>query len=110
MSLVEKFAAVVEIIYTQHNAPQTPQSRQNLLKVVNEFKEDVARAQEAAHSLHGGHLTAAEQDDIINMLSDIKEQKRKALESLLAHIDLPLPAVDTSNMELDSTASTPTGS
>ncbi|TCD68606.1 hypothetical protein EIP91_010397 [Steccherinum ochraceum] len=106
-TLVEKFASVVELIYSQYNQPSTPQTRQDLLRVINEFKDDVARAQEAAHALHGGHLTSEEQDDIIQMLMDIKEQKKKALESLLARIDLP-PPVDTTTMEIDSTASTPT--
>ncbi|THH26793.1 hypothetical protein EUX98_g7394 [Antrodiella citrinella] len=109
-SLVGKFASVVELIYTQYGVPSTPQSRQELLKKINDFKEDVARAQESAHALHGGHLTAAEQDDVLSMLGDIKEQKRKALDSLLTRIDLPPTVVHTSDMEIDSTASTPVGS
>lgn len=39
-SLVGKFASVVELIYTQYGVPSTPQSRQELLKVVSILQLD----------------------------------------------------------------------
>ena len=40
-SLADNLTAVVEVIYSQYNAPNTPHSRQNLLKVVSDSAQPV---------------------------------------------------------------------
>ena len=57
-----------------HSLSRSP--RHTTALQINDFKDDVARAHDSAHALHGGHLTPAEQDEIISMLVDIKEQKK----------------------------------
>ncbi|CCM06339.1 uncharacterized protein FIBRA_08593 [Fibroporia radiculosa] len=104
-SLVLKLAAVLELAQ-QSEAALTPQSRQALIQATNDFKESLRQARELADALPGGELSVEEQDDVIEMLEQLKARKRKQLDDFSASVDA-ISAEDSVNMEIDSTASTP---
>ncbi|TFK57705.1 hypothetical protein OE88DRAFT_1620038 [Heliocybe sulcata] len=76
-SLILKLLNVLEMTQRPEGT-STHQAKQTLLQATNEFKESLSHAKELAHGLPGGELLIQEQDELINMLEQLKERKRCA--------------------------------
>ncbi|EPQ61149.1 hypothetical protein GLOTRDRAFT_113585 [Gloeophyllum trabeum ATCC 11539] len=104
-SLLLKLVNVLELSQRPEGTA-THQARQALLQATNDFKDSLARARELADGLPGGELLIQEQDELIDMLQSLKEQKRQQLAAFSQKVFVTSKAGD-SKMDLDSTASTP---
>ncbi|KAI9059573.1 hypothetical protein FKP32DRAFT_1579444 [Trametes sanguinea] len=109
-SLLPKLATVVELA-TQDQGAFTPQAKQALVRSTKDFKDSVKEAHEYATTLPGGELSVDEQDEVIDMLEELKERKRCVRQ--LADFAEKVNGISTARpkpdfkMEVDSNASTP---
>ncbi|PFH48226.1 hypothetical protein AMATHDRAFT_150420 [Amanita thiersii Skay4041] len=107
-SLFKKLAVVLELTQ-KPDGVVTPQAKQALLQAANEYKNTLTQAKELAMNLPGGEMCIEDQDEVIEMLEEIRRRKKNMLERFSQR-----PLVSTTNftanikMEIDSTASTPT--
>ncbi|KAF4591282.1 hypothetical protein EYR40_009885 [Pleurotus pulmonarius] len=106
-SLLPKLAVVLELTQNLEGS-MTPQARNALLQATNDFKNTLNHAKELAKSLPGGELMTKDQDEVIQMLEQIRDQKRRQL------LEFSTTVLETSHvsnaetqMEVDSMASTP---
>ncbi|KAM6497749.1 hypothetical protein JOM56_005697 [Amanita muscaria] len=107
-SLLIKLVTVLELTQ-KPDGIVTPQAKQALLQATNDYKNVLAQARELATNLPGGELVTEEQEEVIQMLEEIRDRKK----DLLARFSQrPLVSVVKHTMdiktEIDSTASTPT--
>jgi len=114
-SLLLKLVTVLELTQTPEGTA-TPQAKQALLQATNDFKNAMSQARELAIALPGGELFTGEQDEVIDMLQQLKDRKREQLLQFSRRIlSSGLTAVDDNqmeidSMEIDSMASTPNNS
>ncbi|KAK7694154.1 hypothetical protein QCA50_001334 [Cerrena zonata] len=106
-ALMPKLIAIISLL-SQTNNPTSVQSKQALVKAINDFKETLNQAKHYASDLPGGDLTSQEQDNIIAMLETMKRTQRTLLQASLQDISSS-PTTGPGEMEVDSTASTPVG-
>ncbi|KAI0781837.1 hypothetical protein C8Q75DRAFT_812165 [Abortiporus biennis] len=105
--LVLKFANIIDLICTR-GAQNDPQLKHVLVKEINDFKEDMNQAKNAANTLPGGDLTMDDQDDVIRMLEQLRNQRRDILVNAIGEMKSSSEEqTDIKDMEIDSTASTP---
>ncbi|KZT22089.1 hypothetical protein NEOLEDRAFT_1072219 [Neolentinus lepideus HHB14362 ss-1] len=104
-SLLLKLLNVLELSQRLEGT-STHQAKQALLQATNEFKDGLARARELADGLPGGELLIQEQDELISMLEQLKEQKRQQLAAFSEKV-FSTSRVGDMKTDLDSTASTP---
>ncbi|KAI0932766.1 hypothetical protein AcW1_000210 [Taiwanofungus camphoratus] len=105
-TLLLKLATVLELIQ-QSEVALSPQIKQALVHATNDFKESLKQAKEAANNLPGGELSVGEQDEVIEMLQRLKNNKRQQLAAFSNDVESISAAAGGVNMEIDSTASTP---
>jgi len=60
-----------------------PVSKQALLSTTNEFKDTLATAKSTASNLPGGSMSTLDQDEIIEMLENLRDYKRDQLRVFL---------------------------
>ncbi|KAG7450832.1 uncharacterized protein BT62DRAFT_538245 [Guyanagaster necrorhizus] len=97
--LITKLVVVLDLVQ-QSEGITTPQAKQALLHATNDFRNAVATAKRLALDLPGGELVVREQDEIIMMLTQLRDGKRRQLHRFFV-------AAEDDNMDLDSAASTP---
>ncbi|KAF5338220.1 hypothetical protein D9758_012869 [Tetrapyrgos nigripes] len=86
----------------------TLQARQALLQATNDFKSALLQAKEMAANMPGGELLIEDQDDIIEMLTTLRQRKREKLTQFSAQAQaVSSETVAETKMEVDSMASTP---
>ncbi|KAF8631353.1 hypothetical protein AX15_002439 [Amanita polypyramis BW_CC] len=125
-SLLLKLVAILELT-RKHDGVITPQAKQSLLQAVglslhcftanrvdhvaqtNDFKKALSQAKELAVSLPGGELVIEEQEQVIQMLEELRDRKKNLLARFSQRplVSAAKPITDV-KMEIDSTASTPT--
>lgn len=110
MSLYEGLLAKLVKILELTQKPEgtaTPQAKQALLHATNDFKSSIAQAKDLAAELAGGELRIDEQDEVIEMLTQLRDRKRQQLDQFSAQtLELSSSSAEMS-MEVDSMASTP---
>ncbi|KAH9850646.1 hypothetical protein C2E23DRAFT_734593 [Lenzites betulinus] len=106
-SLLLKLSNVAELA-VQDQGTLSPQAKQALVRSTREFKDTMKEAQNYAHTLPGGELSVEEQDEVIRMLENLKERKRRQLADFAEKVgNISSASVNDLKMEVDSTASTP---
>ncbi|KAF8631354.1 hypothetical protein AX15_002439 [Amanita polypyramis BW_CC] len=107
-SLLLKLVAILELT-RKHDGVITPQAKQSLLQATNDFKKALSQAKELAVSLPGGELVIEEQEQVIQMLEELRDRKKNLLARFSQRplVSAAKPITDV-KMEIDSTASTPT--
>ncbi|EIW86209.1 hypothetical protein CONPUDRAFT_45075 [Coniophora puteana RWD-64-598 SS2] len=111
-SLYEKLSVVLQLTQSSEGVT-TPQARQALLQATNDFKNALSQAKDYASSLPGGELSVMDQDEVIEMLTKLKEHKREQLAQFSSRAlgsDQPTDSTEGGTMDIDSTASTPVAS
>lgn len=101
--LLLKLVTVLELSQRPEGV-STLQSKQAVLQATTEFKNALAQAKEMAANLPGGELLINEQDEVIDMLTTLRERKRQQLARFASHT---LKTTTDVKMEVDSVASTP---
>ncbi|KAJ3552561.1 hypothetical protein NM688_g4087 [Phlebia brevispora] len=76
--LLLKAADILELLL-EPDSVATQRGKHKLVQSVNEFNRDLLSAKEHAQALPGGELLIEEQDEIIEMLEQLKERKRQIL-------------------------------
>ncbi|KAJ4485325.1 hypothetical protein J3R30DRAFT_3283618 [Lentinula aciculospora] len=110
-SILLKLVAVLELTQ-KPDGISTPQAKQAVLQATNEFKSLLSNAKNLAENLPGGELDIDDQDNVIEMLSTLRDRKRDQLvefSSKSSQVDsavVPHMFNDV-GMEIDSMASTP---
>ncbi|KAF7301052.1 Mediator of RNA polymerase II transcription subunit 9 [Mycena indigotica] len=104
-SLLPKLITVLELIQGP-DGTVTPQARQAVLNATNEFKSALNQAKELATNLPGGNLRTEEQVEVIAMLTELRDRKRRQLAEFATRSE-PMKVVADTDMEVDSEASTP---
>ncbi|KAK0464811.1 hypothetical protein IW261DRAFT_1575181 [Armillaria novae-zelandiae] len=93
--LLPKLVLVLDLV--QHSEGiTTPHAKQALLHATNDFRDAVAGARRRALDLPGGEMMVGEQDEVLAMLTLLRDGKRRRLRRFSA---LVLP----DDMDLDST-------
>ncbi|EJD04217.1 uncharacterized protein FOMMEDRAFT_106762 [Fomitiporia mediterranea MF3/22] len=107
-SLLEKLAHVLEVVQNS-DSTLDPQTRQAMFKATTAFKDGLVKAKELANTLPGGEMLIKDQDDVIAMLEQLRDQKRDQLSRFSSHaLSTSGPPKDSQvKMEVDSTASSP---
>ncbi|KIK65978.1 hypothetical protein GYMLUDRAFT_218737 [Collybiopsis luxurians FD-317 M1] len=110
-SLLLKLVTVLELTQKPEGI-STPQSKQAVLQATNEFKSLLLQAKTLAANLPGGELHINDQDDVIEMLTTLRDRKRDQLVEFSARSSQVASAVASqmmidAGMEIDSMASTP---
>jgi len=109
--LLQKLVVVLEL--SSSGGELTPQARQALLQSTNDLKDTLSHAKSLINALPGGELCLDEQDEVIDMLGRLKHAKKVQLEQLSQYVpsvsasDSPPTDAKDTQMEIDSTASTP---
>ncbi|KAK0440397.1 uncharacterized protein EV420DRAFT_1279205 [Desarmillaria tabescens] len=105
--LLAKLVRILELTQKPEGTA-TPQAKQALLHATNDFKNSIAQAKDLAAELPGGELRIDEQDEVIEMLTQLRDRKsRQQLEQFSAQtLELSSSSAEMS-MEVDSMASTP---
>ncbi|PBK89184.1 hypothetical protein ARMGADRAFT_333546 [Armillaria gallica] len=104
--LLAKLVKILELTQKPEGTA-TPQAKQALLHATNDFKSSIAQAKDLATELPGGELRIDEQDEVIEMLTQLRDRKRQQLEQFSAQtLELSSSSAEMS-MEVDSMASTP---
>ncbi|KAK0473845.1 hypothetical protein EDD18DRAFT_1342782 [Armillaria luteobubalina] len=98
-TLITKLVVVLDLVQ-QSEGITTPQAKQALLHATNDFRNAVGDARRRAGDLPGGEMMLGEQDEVIAMLTLVRDGKRRQLRQFSAFV---LP----DDMDLDSAASTP---
>ncbi|KAK0444916.1 uncharacterized protein EV420DRAFT_1484510 [Desarmillaria tabescens] len=101
-SLITKLVVVLDLVQ-QSEGITTPQAKQALLHATNDFRNAVANARRLALDLPGGELLVREQDEVIRMLTQLRNGKRRQLHQFSTFV----MAAEDDSMDLDSAASTP---
>ncbi|KAI0034335.1 hypothetical protein K488DRAFT_84064 [Vararia minispora EC-137] len=109
--LVVKLVAILEIAQRPQGTT-TPAAKQELRHAVAEFRDMLNRAKEVANGLPGGEMLIEDQDEVINMLEDLRNKKRAQLAQFSERIVQGSSAATQSLVqemvqEIDSNASTP---
>ncbi|KAJ7130779.1 hypothetical protein C8R43DRAFT_1024976 [Mycena crocata] len=105
-SLLVKLAAVLELTQKPEGTV-TPQAKQAVLQATNEFKNALAQAKDLSTNLPGGELLIADQVEVIEMLTELRDRKRQQLAEFSARVLAAASASAEHRMEIDSMASTP---
>ncbi|KAJ6607930.1 hypothetical protein B0H10DRAFT_1816892 [Mycena sp. CBHHK59/15] len=106
-SLLLKLVAVLELTQRPEGTV-TPQAKQAVLHATNEFKNALNQAKDLALHLPGGELLIADQVDIIDMLTELRDRKRQQLAEFSARaLAASTASAADHRMEIDSMASTP---
>ncbi|KAL0952177.1 hypothetical protein HGRIS_008790 [Hohenbuehelia grisea] len=105
-SLTTKLLHILELSQMADGAA-TPQARQTLLQATNDFKNTIQQAKDLAEKLPGGELVLEDQDQVIAMLEDLRDRKKQRMLDFSNQKPSTTRANAVSNMEVDSTASTP---
>lgn len=107
-SLLIKLVTVLELTQ-KPDGIVTPQAKQALLQATNDYKNVLAQARELATKLPGGELVTEEQEEVIQMLEEIRDRKKDLLARFSQRplVSVVKHTVDIKT-EIDSTASTPT--
>ncbi|KAF8878445.1 hypothetical protein BD779DRAFT_1447646 [Infundibulicybe gibba] len=105
-SLLVKLATVLELTQRQE-VVSLPQAKQALLQATNDFKNSINQAKEFADTLPGGELQMSDQDEVVEMLIELRDRKRGQLQQFISQQLASASAAADSSMEIDSTASTP---
>ncbi|KAK7468337.1 hypothetical protein VKT23_002851 [Stygiomarasmius scandens] len=103
-ALLLKLVTVLELTQKPEGI-STLQARQALLQATNDFKSSLLQAKDMAINLPGGELLIEDQDEIIEMLTILRQRKRDQLAQFTAQAK-NVSSAET-KMEVDSTASTP---
>ncbi|KAK0232777.1 hypothetical protein IW262DRAFT_1259148 [Armillaria fumosa] len=98
-TLITKLVVVLDLVQ-QSEGITTPQAKQALLHATNDFRNAVVDARRRALDLPGGEMMVGEQDEVIAMLTLLRDGKRRQLRQFSAFV---MP----DDMDLDSAASTP---
>ncbi|KIJ21279.1 hypothetical protein PAXINDRAFT_31403, partial [Paxillus involutus ATCC 200175] len=106
-AIIPKLISVLE--HTQRlGGAVTPQAKQTLLQATNDFKSALAQAKDYASALPGGELNFRDQDELIAMLEKLRDHRRQELVLFAQRVaSIPNTSAQVSEMEIDSTASTP---
>ncbi|KAF5353627.1 hypothetical protein D9757_012453 [Collybiopsis confluens] len=108
-SLLLELVTVLELTQKPEGI-STPQSKQAVLQATNEFKSSLSNAKTLATNLPGGELHIEDQDEVIEMLTTLRDRKRDQLVEFASRSSQVVSAsqrLNDSNMEVDSMASTP---
>ncbi|GAW02772.1 hypothetical protein LENED_004440 [Lentinula edodes] len=110
-SLLLKLVTVLELTQ-KPDGISTPQAKQAVLQATNEFKTLLVTAKNLADNLPGGDLDIVDQDNVIEMLTTLRDRKRDQLVEFSSKSSQVASAVGThmftdAGMEIDSMASTP---
>ncbi|KAJ7062876.1 hypothetical protein C8F01DRAFT_986003 [Mycena amicta] len=106
-SLLLKLITVLELIQGPEGTV-TPQARQAVLNATNEFRTALNQAKELATNLPGGDLRIEEQQDVIEMLTELRDRKRRQLMEFASRSTAaPISSAAHNRMDVDSVASTP---
>jgi len=110
-SLLLKLVAVLELTQ-KPDGISTPQAKQAVLQATNEFKSLLLHAKTLAVNLPGGELHINDQDDVIEMLTTLRDRKREQLIAFSSKSSQVTSSVGSHmmndlGMEVDSMASTP---
>jgi len=111
-TLLPKLIAILELTQPSEG-DLTPQARQALLLATNGFKDALNHAKNLANALPGAELQIQDQDEVIEVLEHLRDNKRKQLEQFSQYTPSPSSANAAEDqavnlhMEVDSTASTP---
>ncbi|KAJ3785394.1 hypothetical protein GGU10DRAFT_312957 [Lentinula aff. detonsa] len=110
-SLLLKLVAVLELTQ-KPDGISTPQAKQAVLQATNEFKSHLFNAKALAENLPGGELNIDDQENVIKMLTLLRDCKRDQLVDLSSRSSQVDSAVGSQmfndvGMEIDSMASTP---
>ncbi|KAF8627295.1 hypothetical protein AX17_006340 [Amanita inopinata Kibby_2008] len=105
--LLLKLVAVLELTQREDGVV-TAEARQALLQATNDYKNALAQARETALNLPGGELVIEDQNEVIQMLVEMRDRKKNMLARFCQRplVSVVQPSVN-SNVEIDSTASTP---
>ncbi|KAJ3756859.1 hypothetical protein F5880DRAFT_1620941 [Lentinula raphanica] len=110
-TLLLKLVTVLEL--TQNpDGISTPQAKQAVLQATNQFKSSLLNAKSLAEDLPGGELDIDDQDNVIEMLTTLRNRKRDQLIEFSSKSSQVASAVgfhmfNDVGMEIDSMASTP---
>ncbi|TRM62439.1 hypothetical protein BD626DRAFT_548763 [Schizophyllum amplum] len=80
-----------------------PKLADAILQATNDFKRTLAQAREFAMTLPGGELVVEDQDQVLQMLTRLRDKKKEQLTQFSAQA-LPKRRM---SMDMDSAASTP---
>ncbi|KAE9404929.1 hypothetical protein BT96DRAFT_853108 [Gymnopus androsaceus JB14] len=111
-SLLLKLVTVLELTQ-KPDGISTPQAKQAVLQATNEFKSLLLQAKTLATNLPGGELHINDQDDVIEMLTTLRDRKRDQLITFSSKTSQAVASAVGSHMmndlgmEVDSMASTP---
>nr|GAT49893.1 predicted protein [Mycena chlorophos] len=106
-SLLLKLITVLELIQSPEGTV-TPQARQAVLNATNDFKSTLSQAKELAVNLPGGDLRLEEQVEVIELLTELRDRKRRQLAEFAARTTAAsVTATPQARMDVDSVASTP---
>ncbi|KAF8737366.1 hypothetical protein AX14_012961 [Amanita brunnescens Koide BX004] len=106
-SLILKLVAVLELTQSP-NGVVTPQAKQALLQATNDYKNAMSQARELASNLPGGELVIEEQEQVIQMLEQLRDRKKNILARFSQRaLESAAKPTESVKMEIDSTASTP---
>ncbi|KAF8341731.1 hypothetical protein F5887DRAFT_887879 [Amanita rubescens] len=107
-NLILKLVIVLELTQ-KPDGVVTPHAKQALLQATNDYKNAMLQARELASNLPGGELVIEEQEQIVQMLEQLRDRKKNLLarfsQQPLISVVKPTASI---KMEIDSTASTPT--
>ncbi|PBK60056.1 hypothetical protein ARMSODRAFT_1090545 [Armillaria solidipes] len=98
-SFITKLVVVLDLVQ-QSEGITMPRAKQALLPTI--FAMPVANARRLALDLPGGELLVREQDEVIAMLTQFRDRKRRQLHQLSVFV---MP--DNMGLDLDSAALTP---
>ncbi|KAL1747354.1 hypothetical protein HDZ31DRAFT_32257 [Schizophyllum fasciatum] len=102
--LMPKLANVLELSQRPEGTTTTAAKRA-ILDATNDFKLTLSRAKEFAVTLPGGESVVEDQDQVLSMLTQLRDRKREQLAQFSARSSTT--SQYTTLMNLDSTASTP---
>ncbi|KAF7331502.1 Mediator of RNA polymerase II transcription subunit 9 [Mycena kentingensis (nom. inval.)] len=98
-SLLPKLITVLEEI-EKPDGVVTPQARQAVLAATNEFRDALTKAKELATNLPGGDLRIEEQVDVIEMLTELRDRKRRQLAEFSSRtMDAAGPTLNSSSSD-----------
>ncbi|KIY45447.1 hypothetical protein FISHEDRAFT_49229 [Fistulina hepatica ATCC 64428] len=105
-SLLSKLADVLELTQKSEGVTSA-QARKAILDATNEFKSALSQAKEFATDIPGGELLISEQDEVIEMLTQIRDKKRAQLQEFASTSLQTTSDTAQMRMDTDSIASTP---
>ncbi|TFK71734.1 hypothetical protein BDN72DRAFT_856031 [Pluteus cervinus] len=104
--LLKKLVDIIDLVHKGEGAT-TPQAKQALRNATNELRASFTQAKDIAINLPGGEMLVEEQDDVLEMLTKLRNQKREQLIQFMNRSILSSSANVESKMDIDSMASTP---